>query len=313
MLAEQPETGAQVKIYGPLNRHYDSFLKFQGFRRFILLPCGKCLSCRMAHAREWVSRVHHELQINHGLACFVTLTYNDEHLPKVDGSPSLFKPHYQNFFKRLRKITRVRYLGCGEYGSIGHRPHYHFLIFGWQPDDLVFWKFNEHGQPLYLSATLEKLWSDKNGLLGWVTVGNVETRSIEYVCRYNLKKLDDDYSNYPVKPFIVSSSKPGIGLGWFEKFYTDCIKKDLNGEVVLANCRSGDKLSIIPRYYRKRLALSHPDLADQLNLFLRDLAAAKVPTLEDISRAIRYNSVRHSHNTNYGKIVNPNNPKELLT
>lgn len=91
-------------------------------------PCGKCLSCRIAKSREWSARLIHELG-DWQEAVFVTLTYDDEHLPP---NHSLVKKDLQKFFKRLRRYYQkpIRYFACGEYGEKTNRPHYHAIIYG---------------------------------------------------------------------------------------------------------------------------------------------------------------------------------------
>ena len=49
-------------------------------RTVLLVPCGKCLACRIARRQEWSMRCLHELS-SFDDAVFVTLTYDDDHLP----------------------------------------------------------------------------------------------------------------------------------------------------------------------------------------------------------------------------------------
>lgn len=64
-------------------------------------------------------------------SAFVTLTYDDEHLP---ANASLSKRDVQLFFKRMRKAGfSLRYVCCGEYGENGGRPHYHCVFYGFSP------------------------------------------------------------------------------------------------------------------------------------------------------------------------------------
>lgn len=145
------------------------------------MPCGKCIICRRNRAAEWSVRLGHELEY-HQQACFVTLTYDDDHLPYTPaGIPTLVKRDFQLFFKRLRKRIdkKVKYFACGEYGSRTQRPHYHILIFGWQPDyrDLVPIKGGT-----YLSEEIADMWQK-----GGVQVGSVTQDSIYYVTGYLLK------------------------------------------------------------------------------------------------------------------------------
>lgn len=55
--------------------------------------------------------------------CFITLTYDDEHLPL---GMSLVPKDLQDFLKRFRSRIapiKVRYYGVGEYGDQTQRPH----------------------------------------------------------------------------------------------------------------------------------------------------------------------------------------------
>ena len=92
----------------------------------IPIPCGKCTGCLADESLMWSIRAYHESQ-EHMFNSFVTLTYDDEHLPP---DHKIHKEHLQNFFKRARHSFKFRYLACGEYGEQTRRPHYHALIFG---------------------------------------------------------------------------------------------------------------------------------------------------------------------------------------
>ena len=99
----------------------------------LLVPCGKCLACRIARRQEWSMRVIHELA-GYKDAVFLTLTYSDDHLPD---NGSLVVADLQKFFKRLRKQyakrnngIKLRYYACGEYGDRHGRPHYHAIVCG---------------------------------------------------------------------------------------------------------------------------------------------------------------------------------------
>lgn len=106
-----------------------------------LLPCGHCVPCRIQRTSQWQLRLMAELPYWDYKASFITLTYDDEHLPSDNG---LHKEELQKFWKRLRKDLgyKIRYYACGEYGdkekiymspgaTIAHgRPHYHAIVFG---------------------------------------------------------------------------------------------------------------------------------------------------------------------------------------
>lgn len=182
---------------------------------YIPVPCGKCASCRMDYAREWSNRMILELQ-DHDQAMFLTLTYNDDHLPYSDkGFPTLVKRDVQLFLKRLRKHLngkRIRYYFSGEYGSKTERPHYHAIIYGIGLNtfpDLIYRGSNKLGHPYFTSPTLERIWRN-----GFISFSSVTWRTCNYVSRYVLKKQSqiEEFNGTCCPPFNVSSRKPGIGM-----------------------------------------------------------------------------------------------------
>lgn len=179
------------------------------------VPCGKCQGCRADRSREWSIRMLLELEEMKN-AIFVTLTYNNEHLPRLaDGTPTLDIRDTQLFLKRLRKKfsgKKIRFFLCGEYGSNTHRPHYHAILFGldlFDFRDLRPVSNNQIGQTIYTSPTFEKVWQN-----GFVSLGEVTFHSCNYVARYTLKKQfgrKDEYEDGRKPEFVVSSRRPGIG------------------------------------------------------------------------------------------------------
>ena len=75
-----------------------------GHGNIIPLPCGKCLACKLSKAREWAVRCVLEASM-YEENCFVTLTYDDEHLP-TDHLVS--RKAIQDFIKRLRKYHKIK-------------------------------------------------------------------------------------------------------------------------------------------------------------------------------------------------------------
>lgn len=205
----------------------------------------------------------HEAQM-HEFNSFITLTYNDEHLPP-DGS--LKKKHYQDFMKRLRRKydgMKIRFFHCGEYGDKDARPHYHAILFGidW-PDRKLF--TIRKGIPTYTSQALEDLWQK-----GFCTVGDVTFESAAYVARYVMKKVTGDraaehYQSvnaltgelHQIAPeYITMSTKPGVGHAWYKKFFSDIYPRDFT----VTNGKEG----AVPRYYDKLLEREQEKLLQQL-------------------------------------------------
>lgn len=63
------------------SKHYrfnPDYAERQG--RLLQLPCRHCVGCRLDHSKEWANRILLEQQY-HQSSYFVTLTYDDQHLP----------------------------------------------------------------------------------------------------------------------------------------------------------------------------------------------------------------------------------------
>lgn len=200
------------------------------------VPCGRCRVCRLNKAREWSVRIMDEVKHSSG-SCFVTLTYNDENLPK---NGTLVVEDCQKFFKRLRKGTKeipgreFRYFLGGEYGEKGRRPHYHVIFFGLSQTDTL---------------AIESAWG-----LGYVSVLPVTWDSACYVARYTEKKLYGDAAvDYAGRGVIPEFGLMSIGIGkaYVEK-NRDWVKR--NGFVVV----EGKKVAL-PRYYANKIYVTDED------------------------------------------------------
>lgn len=195
--------------------------------------CGKCLECLQVHKLQWVHRLLDEASL-HEQSMFLTLTYAEGSSQEI----SLVKEDLQKFIKRLRKKIyplRCRYYACGEYGSLGKRPHYHVIIFGYWFPDAIKWKRDKKGFYMYRSQTLEKLWT-----YGFSSICPVCDKTLEYVTKDMQKLLPKNDDR--LKPFTIMSTKPGIGY--------DAIpdKVPIDGKI----WHNGKSVNI-PRYYKKVL------------------------------------------------------------
>lgn len=222
---------------------------------YFLLPCGKCIGCKLDIARQWACRCVHEAQM-HEHNCFITLTYNDKNIPK---NMSLNKRHLQLFFKRFRQRfykENIKYYACGEYGDESNRPHYHACIFGFDfLDKKVF--YSEDGYDVFISNMLNKLWKKGN-----CTLSDLTLKSAGYVARYCTKKITGDkaaehYGDRQPEFALMSrgnskTGKNGIGIEWIKKYLYDVYPKDF---FTIDGCRNKP-----PRYYDDYLKASHPDM-----------------------------------------------------
>lgn len=286
-----------MPCYSPLKGYKNkegalTFRKAESMGSKMEVACGQCLGCRLDRSRVWAMRITHEALMHEDNNCFVTLTYDDTHLP-LNRSLSVPKrdpitgkqieqSDFQAFFKRLRKAhpkTTIKYYQCGEYGNrcqhnldlekqscplcnLG-RPHHHACIFNYNPTDQEIYG-NSFNTNRYTSPSLEKLWGK-----GFVDVGNLEFGSAAYVARYILKKItgdlaDDHYTQIQLSGEVInlapeySSMSNGIGKSWLEKYSEDCYPSD---EVPVP----GTGTPIIrknPRYYDDHIGKTNPELLE---------------------------------------------------
>lgn len=161
--------------------------------------CGQCTPCRINRSRLWVGRMLLE-SMEHPASCFVTLTYNEEHVPK-DGN--LNKRHGQQFVQSVRERIhprKLRYYLVGEYGDKSWRPHFHLVLFGVSPTE---------------EELIRQCWKK-----GFVLVGTAEAASMQYVAGYVVKKMTnpkDPRLAGRIPEFACMSLRPGIGYGIVER------------------------------------------------------------------------------------------------
>lgn len=196
-------------------------------KQWMKVPCGMCISCRIAKTREWKLRLMMEKKL-WTKSGFLTLTYDDDHLPHTNcNRPTLYPEHLRDFWKRLRKHIDescyigppiydengeekspplLRYFACGEYGDQTKRPHYHACVFGIDSSDL---DLVQSLWPFGFRLTLDDLTPERAG----------------YCAGYVQKKIYKDPWKYfqeygcCVHPFQRISQ--GIGFGYYEKYMDD--------------------------------------------------------------------------------------------
>lgn len=216
-----------LTAWKPLQSHRGSAPVFvkprDGLAKELKLPCGRCVGCRLERSKQWSIRINHEASLFER-NCFITLTFSPEHLPNP---PILDVKIFQDFMKRLRKqyVPKcpydepdlreswfadhgIRFYHCGEYGERTARPHYHAILFNFDPPDKVLWKV-VNGHRYYISKSLEEIWG-----LGHVVIGEVTFESAAYVARYVMKKI-----NGPNAQMHYSVYDKDTG-----EFFTSCLR-----------------------------------------------------------------------------------------
>lgn len=260
----------------PISFSFRSPYSFKCVTDFIEIPCGQCIGCRLEYSRQWANRCLMELGY-HKSSYFVTLTYDDEHVPLTyyagendEAQPllTLCKRDVQLFMKRLRKALpeqNIRYFLAGEYGSKTFRPHYHAIIFGLELNDLVFYKNGPDAKyQYYNSDTVQRAWSvrDENGVLeplGFAVVGQVTWEACAYTARYIMKKHKGEsvsfYDDHNLVPeFTLMSRKPGIG-----RHYYDDNPNLYDYDYINIKTEKGGRKFKPPRYFDKLFDLDNPE------------------------------------------------------
>lgn len=189
-----------------------------------------------------------ESQLHNDMS-FVTLTYDDEHLPK--GS-TLVPEHPQRFIKRLRKRSpKLRYFLVGEYGTETHRPHYHVAFFGYPNCTYVQSRYSRSRTNCCVACdTIRDTWS-----MGQVFLGTLSPESMGYVAGYVTKKMtnkDDPRLDGRHPEFARMSNRPGIGHDAMHELASESMRYDVVAKLgdVPSVLRHGTRLLPLGRYLR---------------------------------------------------------------
>lgn len=204
------------------------------------IPCGKCVHCNINRQNEWVFRLEQENK-NSKNSAFVTLTYNDENVPKTINKDTgevintLQYSDVQKFIKRLRKLQRakLKHYTVGEYGDKTQRPHYHQIVFNTEIENI------------------QKAWG-----LGFVKVGTTTNASIRYVTKYMGKRVENTPDGAE-KPKNVMSQ----GLG--QCYLTDETIRHHKENLIDTIINDGGKRVALPRYFKDKIFSDYDKLRIQ--------------------------------------------------
>jgi len=229
---------------------------------YMPFPCGKCPACVRRRVSGWAFRLNKQSEQSNS-AHFVTLTYNDEHIKKTkNGFETLVKKDVQDFFKRLRKLTKqkISYYAVGEYGDTGERPHYHIILFNANP------------------KIVENAWKLNDITLGNVHFGDVGDASVGYTLKYisKDKKIPQFNGDDRQKEFALMSK--GLGAGYLTE---NMIKWHTKGNIenkVYLPLKDGKKAAM-PRYYKDKLYDKGQKF--RIGVFMRAESQKQVDELQD--------------------------------
>lgn len=241
--------------------------------RAVFKSCGKCRLCRTRFARDIAFRFQKD--VNCWRNCygydsytfFVTLTYDDEHIPVVDDpdSDKIYNyrknKHYtackkelmrykerirSQLFRDLKKRVPLIFVSSTEYGDSGHRPHCHFVVHGIPAD-------YKEGDLSKMIDFFESKWKDKDGRLkGYVCVKVCDSGSVIYTVDYASSGTYEEGLPSVCESPSVQYSK-GIGSRYFSR-NADKLKK-LGGVPCIIK-KKGKKPKCVllpyPRYFVRK-------------------------------------------------------------
>lgn len=267
------EWAGHNKSYSDIKKTYDKLIKSGCYRRYDIIPCGKCLGCYLEKARDKAVQLSLEKmnpEYKENECWFITLTYEDEYLPihtyeneetgeQYSGASTELKD-LQNWIKKIRMNhtdKNIRFMAAREYGTTTLRPHYHIIIFGLPLDRELFIRVgnNTNGDPLWTTPQLDSIqskdcWSVRRPLgdrtakmyrAGNVIIGEVTFQSIAYVARYTMKKANKEYQNewwYKAQGLDIEGMSQSQDLG---KWYYDLHKHEIyNRDLVPVLGRNGN-------------------------------------------------------------------------
>lgn len=290
-LIYQTKTGkyakkAHIYSFDDYGKQLEKIKDFENIK-VMPIPCGQCIGCRLEKSRDWANRGYLEASL-HKENYFVTLTYNENHLPmkshvEHDGkiylrdetwTGTLEKRDLQLFIKRLRnETTKFSYMACGEYGEKNGRPHYHLIIFGAELPSETFYNARIiNNETYWQNDIIEKCWVTSEGKgkcgesLGISNISEVSWNNIAYVARYITKKITgpnskEEYAKMGREPeFNLASKNPAIGKEWFNLNHAKIIDND---EIIIKN-KSGVHHVKPPKYFDKLIEKNNPELREEM-------------------------------------------------
>lgn len=250
-------------------------------KEFVQVPCGHCDVCYQRHSDSWVSRIKQEMQFSK-FNLFITLTYDDSHLPIVEPSlssvgleyfdevqsiletdlPSVrLVSHYngipyarvkdfQLFIKRLRQsLFRCKFISESE----SLLRYYAVSEFGpttYRPHfHAVLFSESEYFA-CHAYDFISKAWSDYDKstdtrtLIGRVDVQGVLGDAANYVAQYLhcITNLPQVLQHRLFKPFHLMSRRPPIGS---HSFSDSSLRAILDGKTCCFTIEKYDTYEVV--------------------------------------------------------------------
>lgn len=255
------------------------------------VPCTRCMPCRYNRRRMWTFRMELE-SMKHAQNSFLTLTYDDKHLPS---GGTLVPRDAQLFLKRLRKLVaplKIRFYLVGEYGDQTWRPHYHAALFGIGPDAI---------------KIVQQAWNK-----GHVMLGDLNRHSAQYIAGYVTKKMtqkDDPRLKGLYPEFARMSNRPGIGATAAEDIARAMVTPDgeilgmVNGDVPMS-LKVGTKSMPLARYIRRKIR--------EYSKMETGTPGQALSAFQSEMRAMLQNALNDDKNTTLKEVIVKTNAQKVL-
>lgn len=224
-------------------RYFDNIYQY-GTRKLYPVPCHTCEGCRIDRRTLWERRMTSEF-VKYRSA-FVTLTYDEYHLPFNKGSrlPTIRHEDFHRYIDNLRHYVKdflsdkhiafctkdFKIVGVSEYGSAKLRPHYHFLCFGldWYVFKRIFQEKWQHGI---------------------VDVGPVRSGGIRYILKYMDSFVNGEYALNKYFDIGVEVPKMYFSRGIGKDFFISQIEN-----INKYGCaKVGNRFIPVPAYWKNKL------------------------------------------------------------
>lgn len=283
-----------------------------------VVPCGRCDLCRSSNRTNWTVRLGIHAKYYDTMPLFITLTYNDEHLPITEhGHATINRDDVTQFIREYKRVTGqvnddFTYFGCCEYGGKFGRPHAHLLLFG--DDDLMslFFRDSEKAE-----RKLMNIWKH-----GFVHCCVADWSGIHYVTKYVLKDALNLLPDDVALPCTIASK--GLGMNYLRskdaqrirekldylvknrsKIYAECPEFSIESKASIKNalaymerfvprftCMLDDGRTVaLPREIRRRLVGSFEHFKDNPLWLYRTLQQL----LNSIDYVENYHDYDHEH------------------
>lgn len=290
-LIQDPNNIRTLKDVNEFNKEIGSPWRWQ------TIPCRNCWACQLSYSAEWATRIMYECALHPNTNFFITLTYDEEHLPIAESvkipekiwnretkqydtkwhygtnlgdencnEGTLYQPHIEKFIHDIRQYferkyhhTGIKYFYCGEYGEKNHRPHFHIILMNCPLDPLENhdYHIDDNMKKHFKNDVIDKYWK-----YGLTDVAYVEWSNAAYTARYCTKKLfnkdPESYAKECKIPEYLRMSR-NIGREWYEEHKDEIYHTD---EIIMKTVKNKIGANKPPKAWDRLYSEDNPELME---------------------------------------------------